>query len=137
MIIGATEVTVRSGPGAPAYSNSCTRMCWYTGPSPRPPYSTGQFRPNQPLSPSLRPVQPPLGVGRRYAESHHRDHRTAGPQQPRHVGNAVDVHRVQQHIQAPGRPALDRHDEILSPVVDGELAPERPEIVQVVPARGG
>ena len=31
MIIGATDVTVRSGPGTPQYSNSLTIRCWWIG----------------------------------------------------------------------------------------------------------
>src|SRR6187431_1305509 len=54
MIIGAIDVTVRSGPGTPAYSNSLISRCWCIAVRPRPPFSVGQFSPNQPFSPILR-----------------------------------------------------------------------------------
>ncbi len=63
MIIGAIDVTVRSGPGAPQYSNSVINRCRCTAPSPSPPYSAGQFRPNQPLAPSLRAKRGHLPAG--------------------------------------------------------------------------
>ena len=48
MIVGATELTVSIGTGAPARIDSSKKMNWSMKPRPCPPYSFGQPMPSQP-----------------------------------------------------------------------------------------
>ncbi len=54
MIVGATELTVSIGTGAPARIDSSKKMNCSIGVMPRPPYSFGQPMPSHPSSPIWR-----------------------------------------------------------------------------------
>jgi hypothetical protein len=54
MIVGATELMVSMGTGAPARIDSSKKMNCSTGPRPWPPYSVGQPMPSQPSAPIWR-----------------------------------------------------------------------------------
>ena len=51
MIVGATELIVSIGTGAPARIDSSKKMNCSIGPRPWPPYSVGQPMPSHPSAP--------------------------------------------------------------------------------------
>ena len=54
MSVGATELMVSIGTGAPARIDSSKKMNWSIGPRPWPPYSVGHPMPSQPSAPIWR-----------------------------------------------------------------------------------